>query len=114
METSGWKFPNADKYCGDIVFASTSLALTEPLPQQSTQESLEKLSPDITGRQLFPSGRMLFQGLHLPVGNLITQGVVDIYNYGLQTFFVKMYKALDFSNAIYGEHILYLRTAPCP
>lgn len=65
-------------------------------------------------RQLFPSGRKLFQGLHLPIGNLIAQGVVDIYNHRLQTFIVKMYKALELSNAIYGEHILYLRTAPYP
>lgn len=96
-----------------MVFASMSLTLTEPLPQQS-QESLEKLSPDKLGRQLFPSGRKLFQGLHLPIGNLIAQGVADNYNHGLQALIVNMYEALDLSNVIYGERTLYLRTEPYP
>lgn len=73
-----------------------------------------KLSPDITGKQLFPAGRKLFQGLYLPIHNLIAYGVADISNHGLQIFLVKMYKALDISNAIYGEHRLYLRTALWP
>lgn len=103
-------FQNADERCEDLAFTSTSSALTA-VPTTVNKKRRGKLSPDITGKQLFPPGRKLFQGLYLPIHNLIAYGIADVYNHGLQTFLVRMYKALDIS--IYGEHILYLRTALC-
>lgn len=73
--------PDADKCCADMAFTSTSLALTGLLPQQTGKKSLEKMSPDRAGRQVFPSGTKLCQGWRLPVRNLIAGGAV-IYNGG--------------------------------